>query len=255
MNNDDVIRIAMEQSAIDCNCEAEDFLRDHNVVVVSHANPGAKHFLELPFFCDLVSYGTNIVASVDERIVDYIRCYINGREIECCFETPAIHLLTKAFADYGKLPSYMSEYFLPDVDVLRPLDCPYPIELLQPEGFSTLYGGFWENALCENHRDLDMLAVVAYDGAVIIGMAGCSADSETMWQIGIDVLPQYRRQGIAAALTSRLATEILARGKVPFYCAAWANIKSVRNALKCGFRPAWVHLTAVSSKKALVETN
>ena len=49
---------------------------------------------------------------------------------------------------------------------------------------------------------------------------------------------------IAPALTARLTREILARGKVPFYCAAWSNIKSVRNALRCGYRPAWVELTA-----------
>ena len=65
-----------------------------------------------------------------------------------------------------------------------------------------------------------------------------------MWQIGIDVLPAYRRQGIASALTSRLALEILKLGKVPFYCAAWSNLKSVRNAIKSGFRPAWVEMTA-----------
>lgn len=65
-----------------------------------------------------------------------------------------------------------------------------------------------------------------------------------MFQIGIDVAEKYRRKGIASALTSRLALEILALGKVPFYCAAWSNIKSVRNAIKAGFRPAWVELTA-----------
>ena len=56
----------------------------------------------------------------------------------------------------------------------------------------------------------------------------------------------YRRQGIASALTSRLALEILRRGKVPFYCAAWSNLRSVRNAIASGFRPAWVELTAKS---------
>ena len=65
-----------------------------------------------------------------------------------------------------------------------------------------------------------------------------------MWQIGIDVLPEYRRQGIASTLTRRLAIEILKCGKVPFYCAAWSNVKSVRNAIKSGFRPAWVEMTA-----------
>ena len=65
-----------------------------------------------------------------------------------------------------------------------------------------------------------------------------------MYQIGVDVLPEYRRKGIAAALTSQLAMEIIQLGKVPFYCAAWSNIKSVRNAIKSGFRPAWIELTA-----------
>ena len=77
----------------------------------------------------------------------------------------------------------------------------------------------------------------------LVGLAGCSADCEAMWQIGIDVLPEYRRQNIASALTSRLALETLERGKIPFYCAAWCNIKSVRNAIKSGFRPAWVETT------------
>ena len=89
-----------------------------------------------------------------------------------------------------------------------------------------------------------MLGVGAYDGGKLIGLAGCSADCEEMYQIGVDVLPEYRRMGVASAITSRLALEILALGKVPFYCAAWCNIKSVRNAIRCGFRPAWVEITA-----------
>jgi GNAT superfamily N-acetyltransferase len=102
----------------------------------------------------------------------------------------------------------------------------------------------WSNALEEKRKEHDVLAVGAYDGNRLIGLAGCSADYETMWQIGIDVLPPYRRQGIASALTSRLALEIIDRGKVPFYCTAWSNLGSVRNAIKSGFRPAWVEMTA-----------
>lgn len=47
----------------------------------------------------------------------------------------------------------------------------------------------------------------------------------------------------SSALTGRLAREILERGKVPFYCCAWSNIRSVRNAVKSGFVPAWVEMT------------
>ena len=88
-----------------------------------------------------------------------------------------------------------------------------------------------------------MLAVGAYDDGRLVGLAGCSADADKMWQIGVDVLPEYRRKGIASALTSKLELEILNRGKVPFYCTAWSNVRSVRNAVKSALIPAWVEMT------------
>ena len=94
-----------------------------------------------------------------------------------------------------------------------------------------------------------MLAVGAYDAGKLVGLAGASADCGTMWQIGIDVLPQYRRMGIATALTARLATEILKRDIAPFYCCAWSNLGSIRNAIASGFRPAWVQLTVKKIEK------
>ena len=123
---------------------------------------------------------------------------------------------------------------------------PYEIRLLTQPDFADLYLPEWSNALCEKRKHLDVLCVGAYDGDKLVGLAGCSADCEQMWQIGIDVLHEYRKQGIASALTSRLAIDILNRGKVPFYCAAWCNVKSVRNAIRSGFRPAWVEMTAKS---------
>ena len=118
------------------------------------------------------------------------------------------------------------------------------MRVLCREDFSELYLPEWSNALCEKRKELDVLGVGAYDNGRLVGLAGCSADCEDMYQIGVDVLPEYRRRGIASALTSRLAIEIMKRGKVPFYCAAWCNLGSVRNAIKCGFRPAWTELTA-----------
>lgn len=74
-----------------------------------------------------------------------------------------------------------------------------------------------------------------------------------MWQIGVDVLPEYRRMGIASSLTSNLAIEIIERGKVPFYCCAWSNLKSVKNALRSGFVPGWVEMTVKADGKNPLE--
>ena len=120
--------------------------------------------------------------------------------------------------------------------------------------FETLYLPAWSNALCEKRKELDVLGVGAYEGSRLIGLAACSADCDDMWQIGIDVLPEYRREGIASALTQSLACRILERGKVPFYCCAWSNIRSARNAIRSGFRPAWAQLT-VRPEKFVEEMN
>jgi len=244
MTNVDIQRIALQQSAYDCNCQPEDFLKSENIVTRSAAHPKARKYLSLPFACDLVSYGSNIVAQTDEALEPIVRAFIERYPIEHCFETPNLHVLDEQLRPYGYKICFMAEYFLPRVELVQPLPCAYELRVLHQADFAELYIDQWSNALCEKRKELDILGVGAYDNGELIGLAGCSADCEDMYQIGIDVLPAYRRQGIAAALTSRLAAEVLSLGKVPFYCAAWSNIKSVRNAIKCGFRPAWVELTA-----------
>ena len=129
------------------------------------------------------------------------------------------------------------------MNVLRELSCDFQCKVLVPEDFTDLQTSQWSNALCEARKELDILGVGAYDNGQLIGLAACSADCDTMWQIGVDVRPEYRRKGIASALTSKLAMEILQRGRVPFYCCAWSNLKSANTAIKSGFRPAWVEMT------------
>lgn len=244
MTNEEILKIALQQSAYDCNCAPEDFLADKHVLTISKAHPKARKYLSLPLKCDLVSYGTNIVAQTSPELAGIVSDYIHTYSMEHCFETPNLHVLDEALRTFGLQSCFMAEYFLPDVTRLTPLGCGYELQILHQEDFQELYIPEWRNALCADRKELDVLGVGAYDGGTLIGLAACSADCETMYQIGVDVLPSYRRKGIAAALTSRLALEILPLGKVPFYCAAWSNLKSVRNAIKSGFRPAWVEVTA-----------
>ncbi len=244
MTNTDIWRIALAQSAIDCNCTPDDFLKNENIIARSAIHPKARKYLPLPFACDMVSYGTNIVAQTNEEVEPILQQYLDFCDIAHAFETPALHVLDDLLIPHGLKVCFMAEYFLPDVDALKLLPCSYELRILHQEDFKGLYLPQWSDALCEKRKELDVLGVGAYDKEKLVGLAGCSADCEEMYQIGVNVLPEYRRQGIAAAITSRLALEILKLGKVPFYCAAWCNLKSVRNAIKCGFRPAWVEVTA-----------
>lgn len=241
--NKEIYKIAMEQSAIDSNCKWEDFLKKDNVVVISAANPAARRYLKLPHVCDLTTYGNNIVATISEEYRDIVESYISKYAVEHCFETPNMHVLNEAFKPYGLGVCFMAEYFLPDMERLKRLECNYVLKVLEQKDFADLYLPMWGNALCADRKELDVLGVGAYDGEKLVGLAACSADCDNMWQIGVDVLPEYRRMGIASSLTSNLAIEIIERGKVPFYCCAWSNLKSVKNALRSGFVPGWVEMT------------
>ena len=244
LTNEDILKIALQQSAYDMGCRPEDFRQEQNVVTVSQKHPLARKYLDLPLSCDLVSYGSNIVAQTSQELAPLVRQYIDRYPVEHCLETPNLHVLDELLRPFGQKICFMAEYFLPDVDAVKELPCDYELRVLHQEAFGELYLPQWSNALCEKRKHLDVLGVGAYDGGKLVGLVGCSADCEMMYQIGVDVLPEYRRRGIASALTSRLALEILKLNKVPFYCAAWCNIKSVRNAIRSGLRPAWVAMTA-----------
>lgn len=246
MTNEGIMQIAMQQSAIECNCSAEDFLKKDNVIVFSKTNEFARKYLPLPLECHFVSYGNNIVASINEQMQDIVKNFLDKYEYYHCFETPNMHTLNDELQKKGFQVCFMAEYFLPDMRALRELECRYELRVLQQSDLAELYTGEWSNAICEERKEGDVLGVGAYDNGRLIGLAGCSADCDTMYQIGVDVLEEYRQQGIASAITSKLALEIINLGKVPFYCCAWSNIRSVKNAIRSGFFPAWVEMTARS---------
>ena len=252
--NQDILQIAMRQSALDINCDPTDFLASANIVVKSVIGSMARKYYKEPIACNLVSYGNNIVASVKEEYRSIVAEYIGKFEFYHCFETPNLHWLDSRMSELGQKVCFMAEYFLPDMEKLGRLSCHYELKVLEHKDFTGLYLPEWSNALCKDRAELDVLGVGAYDGNKLIGLAGCSADCDSMWQIGVDVLPEYRRQGIASVLTGNLALETLERKKVPFYCCAWSNIRSAKTAIKSGFVPAWVEMT-VKPKEVIEEMN
>lgn len=244
MTNQKMLEIAMRQSAEDMGGCREDFMAEENVVFTLKLGKAARKYLKEPITCNFVSYGNNIVAASIPETMEIVSAYTEKFEFYHCFETPNMHWLNERLLEKGHKICFMAEYYLPDISRIPDLSCGYQTRVLEQKDFRNLYLPEWSNALCKERMQLDVLGVGAYDGDTLIGLAGCSADCRDMWQIGVDVLPEYRRQGIASVLTSTLMREILNRNKVPFYCTAWSNVRSVRNAIKCGFVPAWVEMTA-----------
>ncbi len=112
------------------------------------------------------------------------------------------------------------------------------------EMLAGLEPGRWPNAISprqDPERPRTAVAIASTEGS-LIGVAATSADSERLWQIGIDVDEKFQQRGVGAALTATLGHHTIKAGFVPFYGLAAANVPSLPTALAAGFVPAWVEV-------------
>jgi hypothetical protein len=75
-----------------------------------------------------------------------------------------------------------------------------------------------------------------------IGVAAVSADSDTLWQIGIDVDCAHQGRGVGLAIASVAAAEVVSQGRVPYWGATNSNIRSHRTALGAGLTLTFVEV-------------
>ena len=78
--------------------------------------------LTLPFECNLISYGNNIVATINEKYRGIVSEYIEHFPVEHCFETPNLHVLNDAMQKENLRVCFMAEYFLPDLEYLKAIN-------------------------------------------------------------------------------------------------------------------------------------
>lgn len=247
----DMLEAAALQLALDMACAPDDFLSLKNTVVNSNLLSGRRMFRSERDFFRIACFGNGAVASTDESIAVFTRellSQVKGIEL---FDAKAVFLINKELMKYGKAIGSFNQYYLPVSPYAYPDTSGLRIQIYTEEAIPSLYSDKrFSNALMYENKlgRHDVLAACALDGKEIYGIAGASNDSERFWQIGIDVLPEYRNKGIASVLVSVLTKEILMRGAIPYYGTWWSNIASRNVAKKSGYYPAWVEMTAVDMK-------
>lgn len=70
-----------------------------------------------------------------------------------------------------------------------------------------------------------------------VSFCAAADQTESLWDISIDTLEPYRRQGYAARCVSYMVDEMRRRGKEPVWAAEETNPSSMRLAAKLGFVP------------------
>ncbi len=259
--------IVLEQSAKDMMCDKNDFLKNE-ITVVSMAeheksqNRGNKKSIPSKLFCNLVYFGTGLVCTVDSKIYDKVKnlleTQLDKTELYRSFEPDFIYKLNEILLPYEIKINCMANFCLPSKNFFNKI-LPEPkiqnfsYKFFYDKEISSLYEekGFdsaldYGSCISENPKiRKDKIALVAYVDNKIVGIAACTDDCDSMWQIGIDVVPEFRGKNIASFLVNKLSHKIFENGKVPYYCTAWSNISSRNTAIKAGFKPAWVEIASV----------
>ena len=245
----EILQIAKEQLALDYSCQVSDFEKEKNTIVENNLVEGRRIYRNDGCFIKLLCFSNKAIIKTSPMMMPWCEEKFLQTDTEWIFEYPKLRAIDRKLNEFGHEIADIHHYYLPNpnVSLIEPIanvkwyEAEDILQFENDDRFGEAFGF--------NKTNPDVLAVAAFNGNNIMGMAGASADSKTMWQIGIDVLPEYRGQGIGTKLTILLKNEILKRGKVPFYGTVNSHFHSQNIAMNAGFFPAWAELYSKAKEK------
>ena len=237
--------LLLRQLAADFCVTEADILDNRHHFSVFAPHPERRLYLEVrPCILKIAVVNGKLLFTGRNDVIARCRELYHDADAPWFMEAPNLAKLNAELAAFGaeiryRQPFYTAEKALPvdtgDFTIVRYTK----EEMAQFQGDTR-----FEDALGFCPDAPDMLAVAAMKDGHILGMAGASGDSPHLWQVGINVLPEARGQGLAEMLVSLLRNDVLAAGRLPFYGTSISHLASQRVALKSGFLPAWFELVA-----------
>lgn len=204
------------------------------------------HFVGTPFF-NMTYFGDRLLVVADKSIMAFAKQYVyRATELFRVFDAPNVFALNAELEKYGYAVGSAVVGMLPSTRKTEGISTD-GVRMIFGHEIAALYSDkTFTEALCYSTtaRRRDTIAAVYYDGEVPTAVAACTNDAEKLWQIGVDVKPEYRRRGIGSALVRALKDEIINRGACPYYCRAFSNFASEKTAHSAGFSPYFVELSA-----------
>lgn len=197
MNRQEMIQQVKKQLAIDLNCVVTDFDQPGICFCPALDLPGRRPFPRKNPVFDMVTFGMGTIVSASERLLPRLRQQLGGLDRDSLWSQPFLCSL--------------GHYFLPDPERLRHLPVPAGVRLewssqgTDKKSVSDTWV-FQRAGYDPNDPRPDVLACFGLVGGTSGRNGGASDDCEMLWQVGVDVLPDWRERGLAAALVSQLSS-------------------------------------------------
>ncbi len=240
-----------KQIALDCNLTEAVKLNDNMYLAPSVQLAGSRmmHGLD-PFLRVIVFMGTAYVMA-DEEVLPRVEAIIKDYPAEWLFNFSRLRSIDRLLNEYGREIADTHIYFLPDSDASK-MAIPEDFIWYDESGIARMKDhNQFTAALCYSPTQPDVIAVAApvpgritseesrYNQQNLKGMAGASLDGCYTKQIGINVLPDYRGEGLAVKLVTVLKQRLIEQGDLPFYGTNESHAISRSVGVKSGFLPAF----------------
>lgn len=238
----EILNISKMQLTLDYNCKLSDFEKDGNTITENKLLDGRRIYESDGCFLKIICIGGRAIICADKKIKSWLEENILMQDACWMFDFDKLRAIDNKLREFGHEIGQAHPFYLPNPAIcgVKPITAVKWFEredILQFKGNSR-----FNEAFAFNDNYPDVLAVAALGGDTIMGMAGASKDSKTLYQIGINVIPEYRGKSIGTSLVTLLKQELLKRGKVPFYGTAESHIISKNIAINAGFFPAWAEM-------------
>ena len=99
--------------ALDFNCNADDFDKKENIIVVPKELPGRREYTPKKAFFSMVTMGKNVVMNAPEEMHEWLVNWGKGREGIWLFEHHNLMELEEELTKYGKRLWQSHHMFLP----------------------------------------------------------------------------------------------------------------------------------------------
>ena len=240
--------ILAAQLADDFCCTTDDVLGPEPVFSVLEMREGQRRYSSAgDAFKAAVAGDKLLIAAAPDMLAWCRERYANGNPA-WFMEMDTLRELDARLAQDGLYIASAHPFFLPERPV-TPVTDGWEIRWYEVEAIEQFRGDKrFPQSFAFNPFSPDELGVSASVNGEIVAMAGASRDSARMLQIGVDVRPDMRGQGLGSMVVSLMKNEIERRGFLPFYGTAMSHIASQKTALRAGFAPAWTELYAKTKK-------
>ena len=234
--------ILAKQLAIDFCTDVNSILSKENVFTEYKQLEGRRIFKEGECYFKAASVNGKIVASGRKDIIQWAREKFKTETGAWFMDMGCLHELEEGLLRFqcriGQAHPFYIATEKSDVDTKD-----YDIKIFIGDELEQFRGDkrFGE-AFIFDGLPKDEIGIGAYKDGRLLGMAGATSDSDRMWQIGINVMPEAEGLGIGTMLVAAIKNEILDKNRLPFYGTAMSHIASQRVALGAGFVPAWSEL-------------